>query len=90
MLEFVGGGAEVIRNDLSLVFKIHFPSDTCKFTTVEHTVETDKTKLSFITCPFNSCKVNVKLSLCLTKHRSMKMYRGSGSIAPCILDLGTR
>jgi hypothetical protein len=26
----------------------------------------------------------------LTKHHSMKAYWGSGGIAPCILDLGTR
>jgi len=32
----------------------------------------------------------VKLSLCLTKHHAMKMYWGSGGIAPRILDLGTR
>jgi hypothetical protein len=32
----------------------------------------------------------VKLSLCLTKHHTMKMYWGSGGIAPRILDLGTR
>jgi hypothetical protein len=30
------------------------------------------------------------LSLCLTKHHAMKMYWGSGGIALCILDLGTR
>jgi hypothetical protein len=35
-------------------------------------------------------KVKVKLSLCLTKHHAMKTYWGSGSIAPRILDLGTR
>jgi hypothetical protein len=35
-------------------------------------------------------KVKVKLSLCLTKHHAMKMDWGSGSISPCILDLGTR
>jgi hypothetical protein len=35
-------------------------------------------------------KVKVKLSLCLTKHNAMKTYWGSGSIAPRILDLGTR
>jgi hypothetical protein len=27
--------------------------------------------------------------LCLTKHRAIKTYWGSGVIAPCILDLGT-
>jgi hypothetical protein len=32
-------------------------------------------------------KVKVKLSLCLTKHHAMKTYRGSGGIAPYILDL---
>jgi hypothetical protein len=37
-----------------------------------------------------SVKVKVELSLCLTKHNSMKTYWGSGSIAPRILDLGTR
>jgi hypothetical protein len=26
----------------------------------------------------------------LTEHHAMKAYRGSGSIAPCILDIGTR
>jgi len=30
-----------------------------------------------------------KLSLCLTKHHAKKIYLGSGSTAPCILDLGT-
>jgi hypothetical protein len=35
-------------------------------------------------------KVKVKLSPCLTKHHAMKTYWGSGDIAPCILDLGTR
>jgi len=30
------------------------------------------------------------LSLYLTKHQAMKAYWESGSIAPCILDLGTR
>jgi hypothetical protein len=35
-------------------------------------------------------KKKVKLSLCLTKHNTMKAYRVSGGIAPCILDLGTR
>jgi hypothetical protein len=34
-------------------------------------------------------KVKVK-SLCLTKHRTMKTYWGSGCKAPRILDLGTR
>jgi hypothetical protein len=31
----------------------------------------------------------VKLSLCLTKHHGMKIYWGSGGIAPRILILGT-
>jgi hypothetical protein len=35
-------------------------------------------------------KVKVKLSLCLTKHHSMKTYWGSGDISSRILDLGTR
>jgi hypothetical protein len=35
-------------------------------------------------------EVKVKLTLCLTKHHAMKTYWGSGSIAPRILDLGTR
>jgi hypothetical protein len=35
-------------------------------------------------------KVNVKLSLCLTKHHAMKTFCGNGGIAPRILDLGTR
>jgi hypothetical protein len=34
--------------------------------------------------------VKVKLSLCLTKHHAMKMYWGSGNIAPRILDVGAR
>jgi hypothetical protein len=34
--------------------------------------------------------VKVKLSLCPTKHHTMKTYWGSGGIAPRILDLGTR
>jgi hypothetical protein len=41
---------------------------------------------------FRGCKVKVKvkLSLCLTKHHSMKMYWASGGIAPHILYLRTR
>jgi hypothetical protein len=31
-----------------------------------------------------------KLSLCLTKHHTIKMYRGSGGIPPHILDICTR
>jgi hypothetical protein len=31
-------------------------------------------------------KGKVKLSLCLTKHHTMKAYWGSGGIAPCILQ----
>jgi len=34
--------------------------------------------------------VKIKLSLFVIKHRAMKTYWGSGSIAPCIVDLGTR
>jgi hypothetical protein len=34
--------------------------------------------------------LKVKLSLRLTKHHAMKTYCGSGGVAPCILDLGTR
>jgi hypothetical protein len=40
-------------------------------------------------CP-KTCKVKLKLSLCLAKHRAMKTYWRSGSIAPSILDIGTR
>jgi len=37
------------------------------------------------------CKVKVKLFLCLTEHHAMnENILGSGGIAPCILDLGTR
>jgi hypothetical protein len=32
----------------------------------------------------------LKLSLCLTKHHTVKMYWDSGDIAPRILDVGTR
>jgi hypothetical protein len=35
-------------------------------------------------------RIKVKLSLCLTKHRNMKAYWGSGGVAPCILDVGPR
>jgi hypothetical protein len=35
-------------------------------------------------------KVKVKVYVCLTKHYVMKMYWGSGGIAPSILNLGTR
>jgi hypothetical protein len=38
--------------------------------------------------------VNIKLSLCLTKHYTIKIYPengwGSGGIAPGSLNLGTR
>jgi hypothetical protein len=39
---------------------------------------------------YTKVKVKVKLSLCSTKHLAMKTYRGSGGIAPRILDLSTR
>jgi hypothetical protein len=38
-------------------------------------------------------KVKVKgkvVPVLLAKHHAMKVYCGSGDIAPCILDLGTR
>jgi hypothetical protein len=35
-------------------------------------------------------KIELKFSLCLTKHHAMEMYWGSEGIAPRILDLGTR
>jgi hypothetical protein len=35
-------------------------------------------------------KVNVKLSLCFTKHQAMKAYWGSVCIAPRIIELDTR
>jgi hypothetical protein len=40
--------------------------------------------------PLGAVKVKVKLSLYLIEHHAMKTYRGSGGIAPHILDLGTR
>jgi hypothetical protein len=40
--------------------------------------------------PFNNVYVKVKLSLCLTKHHTMKTYWESGGIAQRILDLGSR
>jgi hypothetical protein len=50
-------------------------------------------KLILINCFYRLCsgtKIKVKLSPCLTKHHAMKVYWGSGGIAPRILDLGTR
>jgi hypothetical protein len=44
--------------------------------------------VSFVTV-INHVK-KVKMSLCLTKHHAMRTYWGSGSIAPRILNLGTR
>jgi hypothetical protein len=35
-------------------------------------------------------KINVKLSLCLTKYHAMNTYWGSGGISPPILNLNTR
>jgi len=35
-------------------------------------------------------KVNVNLSLCITRYHAMKTYLESGVIAPLILNLGTR
>jgi hypothetical protein len=52
-----------------------------------------KKKAQIFTSSRNSAnsavKVKVELSLYLTKHHAMKMYRGSGGIAPRILDLDT-
>jgi len=39
--------------------------------------------------PLIKGKVKVKLSLCLTKHHTVKTYWVSGCTAPCILKLGT-
>jgi hypothetical protein len=44
----------------------------------------------YTTLLLSSVQVKVKLSLCLTKCHTTKMYWGSGSIAPHILNLGTR
>jgi hypothetical protein len=43
--------------------------------------------VNFLTVQFQGYKgkVKVKLSLCLTKHHTMKAYWGSGGIAPLIL-----
>jgi hypothetical protein len=35
-------------------------------------------------------KVNVKLSLCLSKHHTIKTYWGNGGVSLRILDPGTR
>jgi hypothetical protein len=35
-------------------------------------------------------KIKVKLSLCLSKYHAMKTYWESGSIVPCVLNLGTK
>jgi hypothetical protein len=41
--------------------------------------------------PHNKVKLKVKVkSLYLTKHHAMNTFRGSGVIAPRILDLGNR
>jgi hypothetical protein len=37
-----------------------------------------------------TCKVKVKLSLCLTKYHTIQTYCGSGGIPPWFLNLGTR
>jgi hypothetical protein len=53
----------------------------------------DEIRLSYLTSICNYTEqVKVKLSLCffLTEHHAMKMYWGSGCIAPHILDLSTR
>jgi hypothetical protein len=44
-------------------------------------------KTSFKSTPTSNVRPikKVKLSLCLTKHHSMRTYWGSGGIAPCIL-----
>jgi hypothetical protein len=39
---------------------------------------------------FHYIKIKVKLPLCLTKHHAMKLYWGSGCIAPFVLNLVTR
>jgi hypothetical protein len=44
-------------------------------------------KNSFVTLRYVNRKVNMKLPLCLIKHRAMKAYEG-GDIAPRDLNLG--
>jgi len=41
-------------------------------------------------CLDSNNTLHTKLSLCLTNHHAMKMYWGSGGVAPRILNLGTR
>jgi hypothetical protein len=49
-------------------------------------------RISSTSLPLRLLKVKVKdvPELLLTEHHTMKAYWGSGSIAPSILDLGTR
>jgi hypothetical protein len=55
--------------------------------------KTSAVNMRFVTLEMSVTKVKkVKLSLwfLLTEHHATKAYWGSGGIAPCILDLGTR
>jgi hypothetical protein len=47
---------------------------------------TQKLKSGYFVC--NAHKVEVKFSLCLTKHYAAKTYLGSGGVAPRTIDLG--
>jgi hypothetical protein len=65
----------------------HFTADTLlKFSVFRHINDLGGGELS----AHILMQQKVKLSLCLTKHHAMKMYWGSGGIAPRTIDLGTR
>jgi hypothetical protein len=52
--------------------------------------DTNRVLCEFYMTQIMLVKAKAKLSLCLTKHHTMKTYCGSGGIAPCILNLGTK
>jgi hypothetical protein len=88
------------QNDIHDEIKSRFNSGNACYNSVQNLLSShliNKLKLKICkTVILPSCAVwvqnlvNIKLSMCLTKHHAMKTYWGSGSIAPCILDLSTR
>jgi hypothetical protein len=81
--------------DFSLAVMPSWPQRPCRYSTQVADVfklsSTDQDSGGEVCISLACILWDVKLkSLCLTKHHAMKVYWGSGGIAPRILDLGTR
>jgi hypothetical protein len=67
---------------------LHYAGQTLEVCASELEIKSSTSGILALCRAPSANKVKVKLSLCLTKHHTMKTYWGNGGIAPHILDLG--